>query len=158
MKLKQILETFWIILSSTNEKIGTLSENNGKYTVIVDGEVVKIASKDELLASLGSELFQNVVAPEVTESVCYIDGYPAFIAGAVPKKLEDPELKNIPAFTKHKESNVVFAAGYYCIKFPKQTMPASSPKVQTLTKYGFLGPFKTQQEMNFHLQKARATK
>lgn len=159
MKLKSITDNFWIILSATNEKIGTLSEDNGQYNVIVNGDTAKVGSKDELIAALGVDLFQDVVkAEKETESVSYINGYPAFIAGAVPKKLEEPELVNIPAFTKHKESNVVFAAGYYCIKFPKQTMPASSPKIQTLTKYGFLGPFKTQQEMNFHLQKARAAK
>lgn len=159
MKLKSITDNFWIILSATNEKIGTLSEYNGQYNVIVNGDAAKVGSKDELIAALGVDLFQDIVKTEKeTESVSYINGYPAFITGAVPKKTEDGSLADVPTFVKHSESSVIFAAGYYCIKFPKQVMPATAPKALTLMKYGFLGPFKTQQEMNFHLQKARAIK
>lgn len=156
MKLKAISEKFWIILSSTNEKIGTLSESKeGKFTVIVNGSTGVINSKEELITSLGTDLFKDVEVNEAAKELVFIDGYPTFITGAVKKECE---IAGIPAFAKQIDSNVIFAAGYYCIKFPKQTMPATTPKVQTLVKYGYLGPFKTQQEMNFHLQKHRAIK
>lgn len=159
MKLKQITENFWIILSSTNEKIGTLSEHNGRYNVIVNGSSANVESKADLEAALGIDLFENVVKEQKTsEAITYINGYPAFISGAIAKKAPESTLADIPTFVKHNESSIMFAAGYYCIKFPKQVMPATTPKVQTLMKYGFLGPYKTQQEMNFHLQKARAIK
>lgn len=156
MKLKLISDKFWIILSATNEKIGTLSESiTGKYTVIVNGSVGTIDSKEELIASLGTNLFDDVIVTKKEDSMSFIDGYPTFVSGAVKKS---SDLTNIPTFVKQVDSNVIFAAGYYCIKFPKQVMPATTPKIQTLVKYGYLGPFKTQQEMNFHLQKARSAK
>lgn len=160
MQLKPILlDKFWLILSDTNEKIGALSFKDATFSVIANGSVAKVGSKEELLEAFGIDLFQNVVATEdKSESITYISGYPAFVANAVAVEPKEAELKDIPVFVKSKESTVMFAAGYYCIKFPKLTMPATTPKVQTLVKYGFLGPYKTQQEMNFHLQKARAAK
>lgn len=160
MKLKPILtDKFWLILSDTNEKIGALSFKDATFTVIASGSVANAGSKEELLEAFGIDLFQNVVeSTEKEEAITYINGFPAFVVNAVPVKVDEPNLKDVPVFVKTKESTVMFAAGYYCIKFPKLTMPATTPKVQTLVKYGFLGPYKTQQEMNFHLQKARAVK
>ena len=49
-------------------------------------------------------------------------------------------------------NKVYYAAGYYCINFEKGWKQANGPKLATLLKYGFTGPYKTEMEMRQQLR------
>ena len=54
-------------------------------------------------------------------------------------------------FTKSKKSKSLYCAGYYCIQFEKGWVKSFCPKLVTLEKYVYKGPFKTELEMRSEL-------
>lgn len=70
----------------------------------------------------------------------HVFGYP------VPEieTFKTQERDGLPCFTKTSSSKVYFAAGHYGINFDNGGwMEAFCPKLATLRKYEFIGPFKT---------------
>jgi hypothetical protein len=53
----------------------------------------------------------------------------------------------LPIFTKGTKSKSFFCAGYYTIKFSNTWVRAYCPKLITLNRYEYQGPFKTQERM-----------
>ena len=53
----------------------------------------------------------------------------------------------LPIYTKSAKSKSFFCAGYYIIKFSSTWVRAYCPKLITLNRYEYQGPFKTQERM-----------
>jgi len=53
----------------------------------------------------------------------------------------------LPIYTKGNKSKSFFCAGYYIIKFSSTWVRAYCPKLITLNRYEYQGPFKTQERM-----------
>lgn len=53
----------------------------------------------------------------------------------------------LPIYTKGSKSKSFFCAGYYIIKFSSTWVRAYCPKLITLNRYEYEGPFKTQERM-----------
>jgi hypothetical protein len=53
----------------------------------------------------------------------------------------------LPIFTKTNKSKSFFCAGHYIIKFSDTWVRAYCPKLITLNRYEYQGPFKTQERM-----------
>lgn len=62
--------------------------------------------------------------------------------------------KRLPVFTKGRKSKSFFCAGYYIVKFNNGWVKSYCPKLITLNRYEYQGPFKTQEEMIENLKKA----
>ena len=58
----------------------------------------------------------------------------------------------MPLYTKTPDSDIYYAAGWYCINFDKCWKHGHGPKYSTLIKYGFRGPFKTEEECKIVLK------
>jgi hypothetical protein len=61
--------------------------------------------------------------------------------------------RKLPLYTKTEDSQSFFTAGYYCIEFENGWVPAYCPKLITLGRNNYLGPFKTKLEMTEILRK-----
>ena len=55
--------------------------------------------------------------------------------------------KRLPIYAKSTKSKSQYCAGYYVIKFRKGWVKSFCPKLITLDRYPFHGPFKTEVEM-----------
>jgi hypothetical protein len=55
--------------------------------------------------------------------------------------------RKLPMFTKSNDSKSLYCAGYYVIKFEKGWVKSFCPKLITLQRYEYKGPFKTELEM-----------
>jgi hypothetical protein len=55
--------------------------------------------------------------------------------------------RKLPLFTKSIDSKSLYCAGYYVIKFDKGWVKSFCPKLITLQRYTYQGPFKTELEM-----------
>jgi hypothetical protein len=64
--------------------------------------------------------------------------------------------RRLPLFTKSNKSKSLYCAGYYIIKFDKGWVKSFCPKLMTLEKYEYKGPFKQKIEMREALSKANA--
>lgn len=62
--------------------------------------------------------------------------------------------KHIPIYTKTDKSKSFFCAGYYIIKFANNWVKAYCPKLITLQRYEFQGPFKSPEDQQINLRKA----
>jgi hypothetical protein len=61
---------------------------------------------------------------------------------------------SLPVFTKTNKSKSFFCAGYYIIKFTNNWARSYCPKLISLSRYPYQGPFHTQEEMQEHLREA----
>jgi hypothetical protein len=136
---------FWIV-EKDGEKIATLhkKENNKFILSSTQGEVM-FNKKDDLTKQFGSDFFLKSIKVKVTKSAdkeCH--GFPTNVA---PYNAMYDVRRKLPLFTKSNTSKSLFCAGYYIIKFNKIWLKSMCPKLITLERYEYQGPFKTELEM-----------
>lgn len=129
----------WITYDSAGNKTGTMrfsSEDSVYIHYFSDGRENLAYAIDDI-----NDIFDFEGKPELSSwHQEHVFGYP------VPKieTFKIQEKDNLPCFTKTPTSKVYFAAGYYGINFDNGGwMDAFCPKLATLRKYEFIGPFKT---------------
>lgn len=158
VKLKTITESSWLVLGDTEDtRIGLLSEIQDNYVLMVRGEKKKFLSRKEVNNFFNEDVFSNVVDPElqVDKKDYFINGYPVDFDSPHEVIIKGNKL---PLFSKKATSEVYYSAGFYCLNFPKNWMPAYCPKLSTLQTYEYAGPFKTELEMRTALTKLRKEK
>jgi hypothetical protein len=159
VKLKPITETSWLVIGDSEEtRIGLLTEIRNEYVLMVKGEKKKFINRKEVNTYFSEDVFKNVVEVEAEPEVkkdYYINGYPVDFDNPNEVILKGNKL---PLFSKKATSDVYYSAGYYCLHFPKNWMPAYCPKLSTLETYEYAGPFKTELEMRTSLTKLRKEK
>jgi hypothetical protein len=156
VKLKSITETSWLVIGDTDDiKIGLLTKLRDEYVLMAKGEKKKFIDRKEVNKYFAEDVFDNVV-----ESVQEIDVKKDYFINGYPIDFETPyevilKGNKLPLFSKKATSDVYYSAGFYCLHFPKNWMPAFCPKLSTLETYEYAGPFKTEMEMKSMLGKLR---
>lgn len=155
IKLKPITEKSWLVLNDVDEsRVGLLTEIQDQYTLMIAGAKKTFLDKKEVNTYFNSNVF-DCIEESVTEVVkkdLYINGYPVDFSNPHEVLIKGNKL---PLFSKKINSEIYYSAGYYCLHFPKNWMPAFSPKLSTLEKYEYTGPYKTELEMKTVLSKLR---
>ena len=62
--------------------------------------------------------------------------------------------KGVPVYTKSPKSKSFYCAGHYIIKFNNGWVKSFCPKLITLNRYEYQGPFATREEMQERLRQA----
>lgn len=62
----------------------------------------------------------------------------------------------LPIFTKGTKSKSFFCAGYYIVQFNNGWVKSYCPKLITLNRYPFKGPYKTKEDMQIQLRIANS--
>lgn len=159
VKLKPITETSWLVIGDTDDtKIGLLTEIRDNYVLMVKGEKKSFLSRKDVNKYFAEDVFENVIESVTTDNVkkdYFINGYPVDFDGPNEVIIKGNKL---PLFSKKATSDVYYSAGYYCLNFPKNWMPAFCPKLSTLETYEFSGPYKTEIEMRAELTRMRKEK
>ena len=153
IQLKEITDNSWLVMTDKEqEKIGLLSANRtGTYLLLTSSGKVQFANDEEVKAFFEEDVFANVVVTAMAEEKdFFIKGFPVDFDNPFEADTED-EVSELPLYTKTKSSKVYHCAGYYCVKFPKGWTSSFSPKLSTLLKYEYAGPFKTEMEMKSNL-------
>ena len=65
--------------------------------------------------------------------------------------------RKLPLFTKSEKSKSVYCAGYYLVKFNVNWLKSFCPKLITIERNEYQGPFKTELEMKVALSNANRT-
>jgi hypothetical protein len=142
-KIKELVnDKFWIVESNAG-KVGTIRRVDAGY---------EFFDQRNNATQLLSNIDNFTQLEHVTESdIAYktIDSYPTNSSIAIHVQHE-----TLPVFRKKETSKSVYAAGYYIIKF-KYWLPSFCPKLDTLEKYEYRGPFLTEWDMNLSLRKAK---
>ena len=145
---KPVLENkFWIV-EDDGQKVGTIRSND-QGIVLQVGDVNKTFSCIKDLTNVTFE-GKDVAKPEKQEYE--VHGYPCKTAPYNP--IYDLKRK-LPIYTKTQNSQSFFCAGYYVVHWEDGShSPSYCPKLITLSRYDFDGPFKTKLEMQEILRKA----
>jgi hypothetical protein len=136
---------FWII-EENGEKIATLRKNEDNRFVMSNESWVKIyETKESLTKQFGKDFFAAKIIKEADNSEPNeIHGYST---SSDPHNAMFDIQRKLPIFTKSKDSKSHYCAGYYVIKFEKGWVRSFCPKLITLQRYEYRGPFKTELEM-----------
>jgi hypothetical protein len=145
---------FWIV-EQDGTKIATLhkKENNKFVLSSTEGEVM-FNKKDDLTKQFGTGFFLNSTKVKVTKpDVHECHGFPTSVE---PYNSMYDVRHKLPLFTKSSASKSLYCAGYYTIKFNKGWVRSFCPKLITLERNEFKGPFKTEFEMKQVLSNAKS--
>jgi len=136
----------WIV-EDHGTKLGTLNKEKKGYAFFRNGVKTKLHDLSEVKAQFGSDLFrENVesIKSVKTNDSKYIYDYPC---SSKPYNPVYNIKKRLPIYAKSSKSKSLYCAGYYVIQFKKGWVKSFCPKLITLERYPFQGPFKTESEM-----------
>jgi hypothetical protein len=143
---------FWIVEDHGN-KVGVLKvTEQKKYVFSSKDKTTTFDSKKKLFETFGKDFFISNVNAPATVKENEVHGYSA--SGEPHNPMFDVK-RNLPLFTKSSKSKSVYCAGYYIIKFDKGWVKSFCPKLITIERYPYEGPFKTDLEMKQRLSNAK---
>lgn len=141
----------WII-ETEEGKIGSIAKNKKGYSFLQKGRVISFKDAKDVKREFGFNPFDNdmFVKSKLEPSSYTIYDYPC------SSKPHDPLFnvrKRLPLFSKNSKSKSQYCAGYYLIKFRKGWARSFCPKLITLERYPYHGPFKNEAESRSMLNK-----
>ena len=148
---KQIVKNkFWVVEDSGNRVATIQARDDGGFVYVHDTER-EYFSSIKILSKQYNIIFDKVKnTKESKKSLDHVYGYPT--QSRPHNELYDV-IRKLPVYTKTPKSKSFFCAGYYVIKFDSQWAKAYCPKLITLNRYSFRGPFATQDEVTEELRK-----
>lgn len=143
---KPIIENkFWIV-EKDGEKFATLRKNEDNRFVLSNELGIKIYdTKESLTRQFGKNFFVAKIVKEADGAEPNeVHGY---ATSTSPHNAMFDIKRKLPLFTKSGDSKSLYCAGFYVIKFDKGWVKSFCPKLITLQRYKYQGPFKTEFEM-----------
>lgn len=151
-KAKPVLkDKFWIV-ENNGHNVGTLSVSDDHYLYTCDTGTRMYPTEKSLAKALGSKIYWSegkITDSEGQEKFAY--EYPT---SCLPYNIVYDVKNKLPLFTKSNKSKSLYCAGYYIIRFDKGWVKSFCPKLITLERYEYKGPFKTDIEMRQELSNA----
>ncbi len=140
-----IKDKFWIV-EKDGTKFATLRKNEDNRFILSNESGIKIYdTKESLTRQFGNNFFvAKIVRKADNAEPNEVHGY---ATSTTPHNSMFDIKKKLPLFTKSGDSKSLYCAGYYVIKFDKGWVKSFCPKLITLQRYEFQGPFKTEIEM-----------
>ena len=127
--------------------------NNNERIIIVDRSKLQsfdyYKSENQLKRKFGKQFLvasiQNNDDKEIAKDV---HGYPT---RTTPYNSMYDIKRKLPLFTKSEKSKSVYCAGYYLVKFNVNWLKSYCPKLITIERNEYMGPYKTELEMKMAL-------
>jgi hypothetical protein len=137
----------WLVRDEKS-KIGSISKSKKGYIFLKNGQQVKFKDLNEINTQFGIAIFEESIKKIKAEK----NENQGFLIYDYPCKSEpfDPVYdvkKKLPLFAKSPKSKSRYCAGYYVIQFKKVWLKSYCPKLITLERNPYQGPFRTPQEM-----------
>lgn len=132
---------YWIVEEKGNKVATIQAIDEGGFAYVHDNErerfaSIKMISKKYNIDFVRAEKLKNTHAGEVY-------GYPC--QGKSHNEVYDVA-RRLPIYTKSAKSRSFFCAGYYLVKYGSNWIKEYCPKLITLNRYEFKGPFKSESE------------
>lgn len=137
-------EKFWIV-EQNGVKCATLRKNEDNKFVMSNETGVRIfKDKKSVTSEFGKDFFAKIVKSADNAELLEVHG---FACSTFPHNAMYDIKRKLPLFTKSSDSKSLYCAGYYVIKFNKGWVKSFCPKLITLQRYPYQGPYKTELEM-----------
>ena len=145
---------FWVVQDDAGDQIATIQKltNSKKAVMLVDSKGrTSYPSIGELGKTHNIKIGRTVAKTTVSDSAT-VYGYPA--EGGIFNEVFNVQ-KNLPLYTKLEASKSFFCAGYYIISFNGSWVKNYCPKLLTLERNDYKGPFYTEDAMKACLLETR---
>jgi hypothetical protein len=146
VQAKTVLDNkFWIV-EEEGVKVGTLrKDEENRFLFSNKDGVLVFNTKESLYKEFGRDFFVAKIVKEAENADDNeVHGFPTSTS---PHNAMYDIQRKLPLFTKSKDSKSLYCAGYYVIRFEKGWVKSFCPKLITLQRYEYKGPFKTDLEM-----------
>jgi hypothetical protein len=151
-KAKQIVENkFWILETESGDRVGTVARRGDKVTAMIKDQPETFDSFDELIGKYDVAFVKRTREHKPKETEHEVYGYPT--STEPHNGLWNVQMK-VPLYTKTNKSNSYHCAGYYIVLFGTGWVKSFCPKLITLQRYEYKGPFKSKLEMQEQLRLA----
>ena len=149
MKAKTIVENkFWILEEEDGKRVGIISLKNNKVTAVIGNQNLMFTNLNELSAKYNVTFVKKF--KETTKQLTNeVYDYPT---SHIPYNALWHVERKLPIYTKTNKSNSYHCAGYYVIRFEHGWVKSFCPKLITLQRNEYHGPFKTKLEMTEQLR------
>ena len=154
IKAKEILkDKFWIV-EDNGEKIATLSKQDEGFLLSGKGNITVYPSHQDLDKEFGANFLTAKITsmPDTVENS--VHGFPT---RTKPFNSMFDIQRKLPLFTKSEKSKSVYCAGYYLVKFNVTWLKSYCPKLITIERNQYMGPYKTEIEMRAALSNVNRT-
>jgi hypothetical protein len=138
----------WIV-EDEGKKVGTINKEKKGFSFYRQGVKVDLKDAKEVEMQFGLALFEESISKlskhsskKITDLSVY--DYPT---ASNPHNPVYNIVKKLPIYAKSGKSKSLYCAGYYVIQFRKGWVKSFCPKLITLERYPYQGPFKTETEM-----------
>jgi hypothetical protein len=143
IKAKPIIDGKFWILENGGSRIGTLQRDDTNKFVCNTGSIRSIFNDVKSLErTFGKNFFISSKKEERVSNEIY-----GYTTNCEPHNPMYDVKKKLPLFTKSDASKSVYCAGYYAIRFEKGWVKSFCPKLITIQRYEYRGPFKTDLEL-----------
>lgn len=137
-----VADRYWI-LKKDNHKVGEIEAVENGYTVKIQNTVKRYTT----IKMLGREANIEFAPAEATSETPANQAYGYNTGTRVFNVLWDVKHR-LPLFTKEDKSKSWYAAGWYRVKQHRSWKLVQNPKLITLQRYAYQGPFHTKEEAN----------
>ena len=156
LKAKSIVDNrFWVVENDAGERIGTIAQKNNKVSYRVGDISEDFPDFAEMAREKNVSITRKTSArkkPVVIDKDVY--GYPT---NHTPHNIIWNVQMKLPLYTKTAKSSSYHCAGHYIIKFDRTWCKSYTPKLITLQRYPYQGPFKDKAEQTAALRTALET-
>jgi hypothetical protein len=135
----------WLVRDE-QKKIGSISKAKKGYVFFKNGKQINFKDLAEFNSQFGIAIFEESIKKVKKDN---LDGYYIYDFPCSSKPYESvySVKKRLPLYAKSAKSKSQYCAGHYIIKFKKGWVKSFCPKLITLERYPFHGPYKTESEM-----------
>ena len=140
---KPVFDKQFLILKQDDRKIGNIQATDNGYQITIDNKVASYKTIPMLCRREHIEIEKPVAFKPAPKNI--VHGFE--VSGKVYNPLWNVQLK-LPLFTRDTKSKSWFAAGWYRVKQHRKWKIIENPKLITLERYAYQGPFKTREEAN----------
>ena len=147
---KQVVKNKYWIVEDNGKKVATILSNSNGVVYVDQKDLHRVQFSSLKLLSDRYNIIVDKTKPQKTiKELHNVYGYPC-----------DHNAQNIlwdvqhrlPIFTKGSKSKSFFCAGYYIVKFNNGWVKSYCPKLITLNRYPYQGPYSSQEQMQEQLR------
>lgn len=143
IKAKPVIQDQYWILRDQDGKVGNIQADNTGYSVRINNTETHVDSLDSIRNRFGVD-FEMIVSRsnnDLGDNQVY--GYPTT---STPYNVVWDVRRQIPIWTKEKNSRSFLAAGWFRIRQGTSWKLTMCPKIIILDRYQYQGPFQSRQE------------
>lgn len=133
----------WLVLND-GVKVAAVHKSEDGYILAKDGHVHNLGSARNVRKQLGVKDWEPGEPTEKSNIICDMDGYPVDTEQYFNAAIEVQ--RRLPVYTTEPNSKCYFAAGWYRIRIKGRDRVQFCPKLLTLNRNQYWGPFYTESE------------